>query len=162
MAATFHFVSLKCLKQQEIGADEIRILIGGKQVFPALPEKYIKMRKGDSWVNGEAPVDKTLLEDLLFPNKAMDISGYYQAEDLTNAPISSTGAVVQVIEVDEPWTKNDVIGKFFVSHLKTSAVQTKLLTGAGAQYEIQWVVTSEEDSIPEPETKAPPAPWDNE
>ena len=125
MAATFHFVSLKCIKQQEVGADEIRILIGSKQVFPAPPEKYIKMRKGDSWVNGEAPVAQSLLEDLLLPDKAMDISGYYQVEALTEAPISATGAVIQVIEVDEPWTKNDVIGKLLVSDVPSSTVQTR-------------------------------------
>ena len=164
MAATFHFLSLKCIKQQEVGDDEIRILIGGKQVFPALPEKYIKMRKGDSWVNGEAPIDQPLLEDLLLPDKAMDISGYYQVEALTEAPISATGAVIQVIEVDEPWTKNDVIGKLLVSDVPTSTVQTRMLTGAGAKYEIQWIVTSNEDAIPEAEAKTnpTPAPWENE
>lgn len=34
MAATFHFVALECLKQNEMFHDEIVVLYQGSQVFP--------------------------------------------------------------------------------------------------------------------------------
>ncbi|MCO4771022.1 MAG: hypothetical protein KDA24_13390 [Deltaproteobacteria bacterium] len=141
MPATFHFVSLECIKRQEKPRDEIVVLYQGKQAFPVLPEKFAQMGQGDILVNGKAPLPAHSLAGRLGRDDALDISGFYEVDDFLAVTIPTQGLGVTVMELDAGWSADDLIGKFLVSPIPTPKVQSRRLTGSGAEYEFCWIVT---------------------
>lgn len=141
MTAFFHFVSLECIEQNELGADEIVVLYQGEQVFPPVEGDDHSMRVGSVLFNSRAPVSAEELAALRGRSGAIDAAQYADVEDFLMLEIPTSGIGVRVVEKDGPWTRDDIIGQVLASPVATDGVQVDPLTGGGSHYELRWVVT---------------------
>ncbi len=141
MTAFFHFVSLECIEQNELGADEIVVLYQGEQVFPPVEGDDHSMRRGALLYNSKAPISAEELAALRGRERAIDAAQYADVEDFLKLEIPTSGIGVRVVEKDGPWTRDDIIVQVLASPVATDGVRVDPLTGGGSHYELRWMVT---------------------
>lgn len=137
--AEFEFVALACIKQQELGRDEIIIEYAGKQVFPA-PGNHMKFDRGTVLVNEGSTAEMAKLRPLLTAAGAVRVHDYPGVENFLRCPVPVTGLAIRVVEQDWPMSRNDIIGNLLISGVDTLGVRTAELTGAGAHYRLHYRV----------------------
>ena len=137
--ATFEFISLKCVSQNEVGGDEITLEYTGIQVFPAAGMQA-QFRSGDVVVNLEATLDGADRERLLEVAGAHPVEPFAEVGAFLHADIQDIGLVVEVWEHDV-LTANDLMGKIVVFPTPTKGPVTKTLdTAMTGVYEITYQV----------------------
>jgi len=133
MAATFHFVALECLKQNEMFHDEIVVLYQGSQVFPKVGAAF-QFKLGTKVANDRLPDGHPC------PNGAIVVPAYPGVEAFLETPIPTHGLGIRLVEIDEPFTANDLIGQLLISPIPTEGIVSKVLRGSGAEYRLSWIV----------------------
>lgn len=148
--ARFEFVALECVEQQEFGADEIIVEIGGAQAFPEAGQ-HMKFRSGTVLVNEASTASMDELRPLLRAKGAVRVPDYDGVDAFVERFIPAMGLVIRVVELDFPVSRNDEIGKVLVSAVPSGRVITKDLTGSGAHYKLHYRV------VPDSEGRTPDA-----
>lgn len=137
--ATYEFISLKCVSQNELGGDEIFIEYVGQQVFPAAGFQA-KFAKGDTVVNQEAVLEGEERSRYLEASQAHPIDPYEGLEGFLRFDIPDHGLVIQVWEHDIV-SNNDLMGKIIVFPTATKGPVTKVLDfSATGVYELTYQV----------------------
>jgi len=137
--ATYEFISLKCVSQNEIGGDEIFVEYVGEQVFPQAGFQA-RFKAGRTIVNLEAQLDGAARVKHLELPGAHPVEEYEGVEKFLRFDVPEHGLVVQLWEHDI-LTRNDLLGKIVVFPTPTKGPVVKLLDKAltGA-YELTYQV----------------------
>ncbi len=126
--ATYEFISLKCVSQNEIGGDEIFVEYVGEQVFPRAGFQA-RFKTGRAIVNLEAQLDGSVRAKCLEVPGAHPIEGYEGVEEFLRFDVPDHGLVIEVWEHDI-LTANDLMGKIVVFPTPTKGPVVKLLDKA--------------------------------
>jgi hypothetical protein len=123
--ATYEFISLRCIAQNELGGDEIFVEYVGEQVFPA--EGFqAKFATGDAVVNLDSVLEDSDRSKYLEASGAHPVEPYDGVDDFLRFHIPDHGLVVQVWEHDL-LSPNDLMGKIVVFPTRTKGPVTKRL-----------------------------------
>lgn len=68
------------------------------------------------------------------------VPAYPGVEAFLEAPIPTHGLGIRLVEIDEPFTANDLIGQLLISPIPTEGIVSKVLRGSGAEYRLSWIV----------------------
>ena len=137
--ATYEFISLKCVSQNELGGDEIFVEYVGQQVFPA-PGFQTRFKTGDSIVNLEAALEGEDRDLHLEVAQANPVEPYDGVSGFLRFNIPDHGLVIQVWEHDVV-SSNDLMGKIVIFPTRTKGPVTKRLDRAATGvYEITYQV----------------------
>ena len=123
--ATYEFISLRCIAQNELGADEIFVEYVGEQVFPA-DGFQAKFTSGDAVVNLDSALDDSDRLKYLEADGVHPVESYEGVENFLRFHIPEHGLVVQVWEHDL-LSPNDLMGKIVVFPTRTKGPVTKRL-----------------------------------
>ncbi len=126
--ATYEFISLKCVSQNEIGGDEIFVEYVGEQVFPQAGFQA-RFRTGHAIVNRKAQLADTARANCLAVPGAHPVEEYDGVESFLRFDVPDHGLVIEVWEQDI-LTANDLMGKIVVFPTPTKGPVVKLLDKA--------------------------------
>jgi len=126
--ATYEFISLKCVSQNELGGDEIFVEYVGNQVFPKAGFQA-KFKVGRTVVNLDAQLDGAVGPVHLDVPGAYPVGPYEGVESFLRSAVPDHGLVVEVWEHDR-LTSNDLMGRIVVFPTPTKGPVTKRLDKA--------------------------------
>jgi hypothetical protein len=126
--ATYEFISLKCISQNELGGDEIFVEYVGAQVFPE-GGLQAQFKAGRTVVNLEAQLDAAVRSVHLDVPDAHPVTPYEGVESFLNFSVPDHGLVVEVWEHDVV-TSNDLMGRLVIFQTPTKGPVTKRLDKA--------------------------------
>ncbi|MEE2828969.1 MAG: hypothetical protein VX498_07265 [Myxococcota bacterium] len=125
--ATYEFISLKCVSQNELGGDEIFVEYGGVQVYPK-SGFGASFSTNDVVVNGDAILGPEDRERLLGIEGASPVEAYEGVDSFLRTSVPTHGLVIQVWERDL-LSANDLLGKVIVFPNPTGGPVLKRLDG---------------------------------
>ena len=123
--ATYEFISLKCVSQNELGGDEIFVEYGGVQVYPesGLDASF---SQDEVVVNTDALLDEEDRKRLVGIQGASPVEAYDGVGAFLRAAVPNHGLVIQVWERDLV-SANDLLGKVIVFPNPTGGPVVKCL-----------------------------------
>jgi hypothetical protein len=137
--ATYEFISLKCVSQNEVGGDEIFVEYVGSQVFPQAGFQA-GFKTGQTVVNLEAGLEGGARGEYLEVDGAQSVEAYEGVEGFLRFDIPDHGLVIEVWEHDRV-SRNDLMGKIVIFPMRTQGPITKRLDKAlTGVYEITYQV----------------------
>jgi hypothetical protein len=126
--ATYEFISLKCVSQNELGGDEIFVEYVGAQVFPKAGYQA-QFKAGRVVVNLEAQLDGGVRSAHLEVPGANPVTPYDGVESFLRFAVPDHGLVVEVWEHDRV-SSNDLMGRIVIFPTPTKGPVTKRLDKA--------------------------------
>jgi hypothetical protein len=126
--ATYEFISLKCVSQNELGGDEIFVEYAGNQVFPK-DGFQAQFKAGRTVVNLDAQLDGAVGPVHLDVPGAYPVAPYEGVESFLRSAVPDHGLVVEVWEHDIV-SSNDLMGRIVIFPTPTKAPVTKRLDKA--------------------------------
>jgi len=137
--ATYEFISLKCVSQNELGGDEIFVEYVGEQVFPRTGF-HARFKSGQAIVNLDATLEGAARSMHLEVAGAHPVEPYEGVQGFLRFEIPDHGLVIEVWEHDLV-SSNDLMGKVVVFPTKTKGpVRKRLDKAISGVYEMTYQV----------------------
>ena len=139
----FEFIALECVRQNELGGDEVYVRLGSQKVFPS-GRGLVEFVTGGVLVNRRAHVPQTTILELSGRRGARDLGDDPAADQLRQAKIPQHGLLVEIMEHDL-WTRHDRLGRILVSQKPTGGPVLHVFDTVAGHYRLTYQVLAERD-----------------